>query len=132
MAAVENVQVEILREKKEAENVIGVRPGKDPALSKETIVVGAHMDHLGYGEVGGSLAESAVGKEIHNGADDNASGTAANLFRFLVEAGIPRTPDFNGAQQEGCGYYQTTTSDRRRWSESAASVWARWPAHACR
>jgi len=73
------LSVDLVRERREAENVIGVRPGTDPALSKETIVVGAHMDHLGYGEVGGSLAESAVGKEIHNGADDNASGTAALL-----------------------------------------------------
>ncbi len=36
------------------------------------------------------------------------------------QAGIPRNPDFNGAQQEGCGYYQTTTGDRRRWSTAKA------------
>jgi choline dehydrogenase len=36
------------------------------------------------------------------------------------QAGIPRNPDFNGAVQEGCGYYQTTTSNRRRWSTSKA------------
>ena len=36
------------------------------------------------------------------------------------QAGIPRNPDFNGAQQEGCGYYQTTTSNRRRWSTAKA------------
>jgi choline dehydrogenase len=33
---------------------------------------------------------------------------------------IPFNPDFNGAQQEGCGYYQTTTKDKRRWSTAAA------------
>jgi choline dehydrogenase len=37
-----------------------------------------------------------------------------------VQAGIPANPDFNGAQQEGCGYYQTTTSNRRRWSAAKA------------
>ena len=37
-----------------------------------------------------------------------------------MQAGIPRNPDFNGAQQEGCGYYQTTTSNRRRWSTAKA------------
>jgi choline dehydrogenase len=37
-----------------------------------------------------------------------------------VQAGIPRNPDFNGAQQEGCGYYQTTTLNRRRWSAAQA------------
>ena len=36
------------------------------------------------------------------------------------QAGIPRNPDFNGAEQEGCGYYQTTTGDRRRWSTAKA------------
>jgi choline dehydrogenase len=36
------------------------------------------------------------------------------------QAGIPRNPDFNGATQEGCGFYQTTTSNRRRWSTAKA------------
>ena len=36
------------------------------------------------------------------------------------QAGIPRNPDFNGAAQEGCGYYQTTTNNRRRWSTAKA------------
>ena len=42
------------------------------------------------------------------------------LLQACIEAGIPRNPDFNGAQQEGAGYYQTTTKDRRRWSTAAA------------
>src|ERR1700693_5321373 len=42
------------------------------------------------------------------------------LLEACVQAGIPRNPDFNGAQQEGCGYYQTTTSNRRRWSTAKA------------
>ncbi|MBN8909896.1 MAG: GMC family oxidoreductase N-terminal domain-containing protein, partial [Rhodospirillales bacterium] len=36
------------------------------------------------------------------------------------QAGVPRNPDFNGARQDGCGYYQTTTGDRRRWSAARA------------
>jgi Zn-dependent M28 family amino/carboxypeptidase len=40
-----------------------------------TIVIGAHYDHLGKGDQGSSLQANSVG-EIHNGADDNASGTA--------------------------------------------------------
>jgi choline dehydrogenase len=36
------------------------------------------------------------------------------------QAGIPRNPDFNGATQEGCGFYQTTTSNKRRWSTAKA------------
>jgi choline dehydrogenase len=44
------------------------------------------------------------------------------LLSACEQAGIPRNPDFNGAQQEGCGYYQTTTSNRRRWSTAKAYI----------
>jgi len=54
-------------------NVIGVLEGAGP-LAKETIVLGAHYDHLGLGG-SGSLAKGV--KAIHHGADDNASGTSA-------------------------------------------------------
>jgi hypothetical protein len=53
-------------------NVVGVLEGAGP-LADETIVVGAHYDHLGFGG-SGSLAFGS--RSIHNGADDNASGTA--------------------------------------------------------
>ena len=36
------------------------------------------------------------------------------------EAGIPANPDFNGANQEGVGYYQTTINRSRRWSSARA------------
>jgi choline dehydrogenase len=42
------------------------------------------------------------------------------LLQACIEAGIKPNRDFNGAQQEGCGYYQTTTNNRRRWSTAAA------------
>jgi choline dehydrogenase len=42
------------------------------------------------------------------------------VLKACVEAGIPANPDFNGADQEGCGYYQTTTSNKRRWSAAKA------------
>ena len=45
--------------------------------AKNTIVIGAHYDHLGYGG-DGSLFRDSI-KAIHNGADDNASGTAIML-----------------------------------------------------
>ncbi len=45
--------------------------------AKNTIVIGAHYDHLGYGG-DGSLYRDTI-KAIHNGADDNASGTAVML-----------------------------------------------------
>jgi len=42
------------------------------------------------------------------------------MIAAAEQAGIPRNTDFNGAQQEGAGYYQTTTNNRRRWSTAKA------------
>lgn len=55
-------------------NVLGYIDNK----AERTIVIGAHFDHLGYGDLGGSLFRGQE-KEIHNGADDNASGVAVML-----------------------------------------------------
>lgn len=65
-------RVEFRRVNVELQNVVGVIEGKGPR-SNETIILGAHYDHLGRGGEG-SLAPKS--KDIHNGADDNASGTA--------------------------------------------------------
>jgi Tol biopolymer transport system component len=59
----------------DAENIYGSLPGRGK-LAREVIVIGAHYDHLGYGGRG-SMKPNVNG--IHNGADDNASGTAAAL-----------------------------------------------------
>ncbi len=45
---------------------------------------------------------------------------ARAMLGAALEAGIPRNPDFNGARQEGAGYYQFTTGNRRRWSSARA------------
>jgi aminopeptidase YwaD len=52
-----------------------------------TVIIGAHYDHLGYGEDGNSLYRGTE-KMIHHGADDNASGTAAlmELAKMLSES----------------------------------------------
>jgi hypothetical protein len=55
-------------------NVIGILPGRDPVLRNQTVVLGAHYDHLGLGGFG-SLDPDSNGR-VHNGADDNASGVA--------------------------------------------------------
>ncbi len=70
-------------------NVVGVLEGAGPT-SDETVVVGAHYDHLGRGGLfSGSLAFRS--SEIHNGADDNASGTSLmlELARRLGRRGDP-------------------------------------------
>lgn len=71
------VKVEIDRKAITTKNVVGVLEGAGP-LADETIVIGAHYDHLGHGGLfSGSLA--ILSKDIHNGADDNASGTSMLL-----------------------------------------------------
>ena len=72
----------------DARNVVALLPGSAPALRDEYVIVGAHYDHLGFGGEG-SLAPDS--REVHNGADDNASGTAAvvEIARALVEGERP-------------------------------------------
>ncbi|HET9950330.1 MAG TPA: M28 family peptidase [Candidatus Eisenbacteria bacterium] len=60
----------------EGENLVGLIPGAG-SLAGEYVVIGAHYDHLGYGGQGSMRPNE---KAIHNGADDNASGTAAVLM----------------------------------------------------
>ena len=66
-----------------AMNVIGVIRADAPETLPGFVMIGAHYDHLGFGGQG-SLAPDS--HEIHNGADDNASGTAAllEIARHLV------------------------------------------------
>lgn len=76
-----NASAKISTEVKEVEaiswNVGGFIEGTDPELKKEVIIIGAHFDHLGMGEEG-SLYRGEE-PQIHNGADDNASGTTGVL-----------------------------------------------------
>ena len=68
------------------DNLAGVIPGRGP-LAGEVVVVGAHYDHLGYGGRGSMRPNEHA---IHNGADDNASGSvsvllAARELRHVLE-----------------------------------------------
>lgn len=68
-------QVKLQASDTPARNVIGVLPGRGP-LADQYVVVGAHYDHVGMGGQG-SLAPGTIA--VHNGADDNGSGTATLL-----------------------------------------------------
>ena len=61
-----------------------------------------------------------VGGPLHVSDQPSRFELADAALDACVQAGIPRNPDFNGAAQEGCGYYQTTTNNRRRWSTAQA------------
>ncbi len=70
--------IDLKQVKRYGTNVLGVlRAGDKPADS--IIVVGAHIDHLGTGANGSSLARDEERQGVHRGADDNASGVAAML-----------------------------------------------------
>lgn len=68
-------------------NILLLQPGDDPQLQNEIILVGAHYDHVGYGSNLNSFGP--IGK-IHNGADDNASGTSVILetIEALARSGL--------------------------------------------
>jgi hypothetical protein len=72
-----------------AQNVVAVLPGADRRLRGQAVVVGAHFDHLGIGRFGDPGPDTTA--SLHNGADDNASGTAAvvEVARILA-GGRPR------------------------------------------
>ncbi len=84
--AAATLSADIVRERALACNVLARLAGAD---ATRTVVIGAHYDHLGRGGAG-SLASESLG-EIHNGADDNASGAAVVLevARCLVAAPAP-------------------------------------------
>lgn len=77
--AVKNTKAEISTEavevKKIARNVGGLLEGNDPVLKNEYIVIGAHYDHLGIDHLKDASMYKGTDLQIHNGADDNASGT---------------------------------------------------------
>jgi Zn-dependent M28 family amino/carboxypeptidase len=70
-------------ERSSTSNVLARRPGRGP-LSKEAVFVGGHYDHFG-------VSSPVQGDSIYNGAEDNASGTAAVLAcaEAFVRSGIP-------------------------------------------
>ena len=68
----------------------------------------------------GADAWHGVGGPLHVSDQAGQGELSDAVLAACEQAGIPRNPDFNGARQEGCGYYQTTTSHKRRWSSAKA------------
>jgi Zn-dependent M28 family amino/carboxypeptidase len=66
------INIDLAEKKRTGHNVLGYLDNG----AATTVILGAHFDHLGYGEDGNSMLRTGE-KLIHNGADDNASGTAA-------------------------------------------------------
>ncbi len=70
------LNVELKKEQKQGQNVVALLSASEP--SDKYLIVGGHYDHLGLGRSGSLLADNRF-DQIHNGADDNASGTALLL-----------------------------------------------------
>jgi Zn-dependent M28 family amino/carboxypeptidase len=83
------LKIDIGAKKRTGNNVIGYIDNS----AATTVILGAHFDHLGYGEDGGSRQVSGE-KQIHNGADDNASGTAA-LIELAKKLKIEKQKKYN-------------------------------------
>jgi aminopeptidase YwaD len=69
------LKIDISDKKRTGNNVVGFIDNG----ASNTVIIGAHFDHLGFGEDGNSMIRNIANPGIHNGADDNASGTAAML-----------------------------------------------------
>ena len=70
-------------------NVLALLPGSDPEIEEEVIVVCAHYDHVGYGNRRNSRGSTGY---VHNGADDNASGTSVLLELAEALTTLPQAP----------------------------------------
>jgi Zn-dependent M28 family amino/carboxypeptidase len=75
------LRTSVARERQEGRNIVAYLPATGPTttVQKSWVALGAHYDHLGHGTNGNSLARKEESGQIHLGADDNASGTAAVL-----------------------------------------------------
>ncbi len=85
------IDVSLERQEATGHNVVGyLPPTRTTEIAKPYILLGAHHDHLGYGRGGDSLADADEAGQIHNGADDNASGVAAVLAAGARLASLER------------------------------------------
>ena len=101
------LEVNLEEIRRPTENVVAVLRGSDPHLKNESVVIGAHYDHIGFGHYG--TRNSSTEGQVHPGADDNASGTAVlvELARRLSESDIKpsRTIVFAAFSAEELGLF---------------------------
>ena len=97
------VQTDVTHSSKKIMNIVGLIEGRDPALKEETVIIGAHYDHIGR-------LDAREPEQIAFGADDNASGTAALMEIARVLAKSQTKPKrsilliaFTGEEKGGLG-----------------------------
>ena len=106
-------------------NVVGILKGTDPSLQSEYVVVGAHYDHLGR-SARFSMSPNSTG-QIHHGADDNASGTAAvmEMAKAAVDAraGFQAQHHFHDVCGRGTGIARLFVLRRASAGAAATRPW---------
>jgi len=70
-------------------NILALARGSDPTVAGELVVIGAHYDHVGYGNSANSYGPFGF---VHNGADDNASGVAGLIEVAEALSRLPARP----------------------------------------
>ena len=100
-------QIGLDKKEDQGRNVIA-RLKANEDFSTESVMVGGHIDHLGFGNRGGTRAKGEQASKMHLGADDNASGIAAimELAQFMGPKEKRRT-------QPEEGYYFWSLVGRR-------------------
>jgi hypothetical protein len=98
-----HVQTDVTHSSQKTMNIVGLIEGGDPTLNEETVIIGAHYDHIGR-------LDARQPEQIAFGADDNASGTAALMEIARVLAKSPIKPKrsilliaFTGEEKGGLG-----------------------------
>ncbi|MCH9757470.1 MAG: M28 family peptidase [Gammaproteobacteria bacterium] len=87
-------QINLLQNKQRGRNVLAkLKLAPD---TTQMIVIGAHVDHLGHGELSGSRESDHGKKLIHNGADDNASGVSVVLQSAAQLSKLKQQGKLNG------------------------------------
>ncbi len=100
-----NASITLERQSVTGRNVVAIIDGNDEQLRDEYIIIGAHYDHLGMGGPGSGSRRPDT-SAVHNGADDNASGTAAVLElgeRIAKAGGLRRSVVFAAFTGEEMG-----------------------------
>ena len=80
-------EIDIIQEKRMGRNVVARLAAAAEKVPGGAVLIGAHIDHLGKGLSGNSLARQGEQGQVHNGADDNASGIAGMLeiAQYMVD-----------------------------------------------
>jgi Zn-dependent M28 family amino/carboxypeptidase len=81
-----SIAMDVILNRTESANVLGLIPGSDPELRDEVVIYTAHHDHLGIGE------PNEEGDTIYNGARDNASGVSVVLAIARALKALPEAP----------------------------------------